>query len=153
VSGPPSFVVDASVGIKLVVVEDLSDAAMAIFSHLAATPRPQYHVPDLFYVECANILWKRMQRWGSPLAEAKEAIAFLRGLALVSAPTADLAADALAIAAERRITAYDACYVALSRRLGIPLVTADEKLRQKLAGSTFDIRRLADLDVTPFVAR
>jgi predicted nucleic acid-binding protein len=33
------------------------------------------------------------------------------------------------------VTAYDACYVALAARLGVPLVTADQKLVQRLAGT------------------
>ena len=149
---PLSFVVDASVGIKLVIEEDSSERAQALLSHLGADPRPQFHVPDLFYVECANILWKRMKRWGRPLDEAETALAYLRGLALLRAPTADLAPDALKIAAENGITAYDACYVALARKLGVPLVTADEKLCLRLARSAFDVRRLGDVEVAPFPA-
>jgi len=48
---PPDCVVDASVGIKLLLVEPLSDAAHAHFSGLAADPPAQLYVPDLFYIE------------------------------------------------------------------------------------------------------
>jgi len=42
------------------------------------------------------------------------------------------------------ITAYDAAYVALSERLSLPLVTADERLVQHLAGTGLDVRFLGD---------
>jgi predicted nucleic acid-binding protein len=40
------------------------------------------------------------------------------------------------------ITAYDAAYVALSRRLSLPPVTADEVLVNHLAGTGLDVRWL-----------
>lgn len=39
-------------------------------------------------------------------------------------------ADALALAAQYRVTAYDARYLAVARELGVPLVTEDAKLRK-----------------------
>jgi len=47
-----------------------------------------------------------------------------------------------AIALAHDITAYVAVYVALSARLGAPLVTADERLARALAGAAFDVRWL-----------
>ena len=70
-------------------------------------------------------------------------------LRLNRTPTADLATDALQIALAHVISAYDACYVALSRRLGLPLITADDALLRKLASSPFAVKRLADLSFPP----
>jgi predicted nucleic acid-binding protein len=36
--------------------------------------------------------------------------------------------DALMLAAEKDLTAYDACYAVLAQKVGIPLVTADSPL-------------------------
>jgi len=36
--------------------------------------------------------------------------------------------DALILAYEKNLTAYDACYTVLAKRLEIPLVTADEPI-------------------------
>ena len=48
------------------------------------------------------------------------------------------------LAPVRRITAYDAAYVALSRQLPLPLVTADESLVRSLEGSSLDVRWLGE---------
>jgi predicted nucleic acid-binding protein len=49
-----------------------------------------------------------------------------------------LVAAALPIATTHDVTAYDACYVALAQSLGVPLVTADQKLHAKLAGTPLE---------------
>ena len=59
-------VVDASVGIKLFVVEELSDAAHRLFRQLTGYRPARFYVPDLFFVECANTLWKYVRRFGYP---------------------------------------------------------------------------------------
>jgi predicted nucleic acid-binding protein len=135
-------VVDASVGIKLFLVEPLSDRADALFSHLVATPPARFYVPDLFFIECANILWKYTRRYGYPPEAAQQDVVDLARLPLQSASTADLVEEALALAVAHEITAYDAAYVALARRLSLPLVTADEPLVHRLAGTGLDVRWL-----------
>jgi predicted nucleic acid-binding protein len=52
------YVVDASVGIKLFIDEPLSDIAHALFEKLTEDPPVELFVPDLFYIECTNILVK-----------------------------------------------------------------------------------------------
>ena len=99
-------------------------------------------MPDLFFIECANILWKYTRRYGYPPEAAQQDVADLARLPLQSASMADLAEEALALAVAHDITAYDAAYVALSRRLSLPLVTADEVLVNHLAGTSLDVRWL-----------
>lgn len=146
-------VVDASVGIKLFINEPLSDKADAIFVHLAADPPAILAVPDLFFIECANILWKHVRRLGYPATEAQKDLANLGRLSLQSTPTASLMADALKIAVAHNITAYDACYVALAQYLGVPCVTADERLTRLLASASYDVRWLGDFDIPLGVGR
>jgi predicted nucleic acid-binding protein len=138
----PAAVVDASVGIKLFVPEDGSQQADRLFNRLAADPPASYFVPDLFYIECANILWKYVQRFGYPLENARQDVHDLQALALHDVPTSDLAAEALELALELNITAYDACYGALAHRLELPLVTADEPLVRRLAASGINVLSL-----------
>lgn len=135
-------VVDASVGIKLFLDEPLSDRADALFSHLADDPPAHFYIPDLFFVECANILWKYVRHHSYPPENAQQDVADLGGLGLRAAPTQELIRAALQIGLDQGITAYDASYVALSRRLALPLVTADEPLARRLAGTEFDVRWL-----------
>jgi len=142
-------VVDASVGIKLCIAEPLSTQADALFALAAVSPPVELHVSDLFYVECANILWKHVQRSGHPRDKAERDILQLRTLRLHSTATADLAANALQIALAHAISAYDACYVSLAHRLGLPFVTADDALVRKLAGAPYTVQRLADLSLPP----
>jgi predicted nucleic acid-binding protein len=146
---PKNCVVDASVGIKLFVVEDLSDRAHALFAQLAEDPPAQLHVPDLFYIECANILWKYVRRLGYPADQARRDLEDLGRLLLHRTPTADLASEALDLAMAHDLTAYDASYWALAERLSLPLITADQRLVHKLSGGGGSIYWLGDLALPP----
>ena len=143
---PSSFdwVLDASIGIKLFLAEPLSDRVDALFDHLADALPARFYVPDLFYIECSNILWKYVRRFGYPLGTAQQNIADLARLPLQAVPTAALVEPALSLAAAHEITAYDAAYVALGERLSLPVVTADEALAGKLIGTSLDVRFLGD---------
>ncbi len=123
---PLSAVVDASVGVKLFVIEEHSDRAVQLFENLSYDPPAIFYVPDLFYSEFANILWKYTRRFGRPLEDSLADLANLRTLALRVAPNAGLMEEALEMAVQTGLTAYDACYAVLARRLSIPLITADQ---------------------------
>ena len=138
-------VVDASVGIKLFVAEELSERADRLFGRLAASPPARFYVPDLFYVECANILWKYVRRFGYPPANARQDVADLGALALTPVPAAGLLQPALELALDYGLTVYDACYAGLARELDLPLVTADAGLARQLAGSGVQVKMLHEL--------
>jgi predicted nucleic acid-binding protein len=121
-------VLDASVGIKLFVEEEFSDKVQRLFSKLAEDPQAEIHVPDLFYIECANILLKYTRRYKRPLEDSLKDIKDLNALALKSTSTSELIEEALDLAHEKNLTAYDACYAVLARRLELPLITADAPL-------------------------
>jgi predicted nucleic acid-binding protein len=146
---PVACVVDASVGIKLVVTEALSAEAHTLFAHLARDPSARFVVPDLFDIECANILWKQILRFGYPPATARLNLATLLALGFQRVPVTALADEALAIAASHGISAYDACYVAAAHRAGLPLITADSRLVTKLIGSPYTALDLAHLTIPP----
>ena len=142
-------VVDASVVIKLFVIESLSEQADALFAQLAQDPPARFYVPDLLFIECANILWKHVRRFGYSADRAQEDVADLRALALHSVSTADLIGDALPIALAHTISAYDACYVALAHHLSVPFVTADEALIRKLDGTIYNVQLLGNFAIPP----
>lgn len=138
-------VVDASVGIKLFVEEEFSAEADRLFSRLAAEPPARFYVPDLFFIECANILWKYTRRFDYPAANARQDVRDLRALALRTVSTADLLEPALELALAYDLTTYDASYAALAQQLNLFLITADEALQRKLGGSQILVQTLADL--------
>jgi len=125
---PLRYVVDASVGIKLFVEEDYSDIVHSLFEQLTAEIPAILYVPDLFYIECANILLKYTRRFRRSLEDSIADLIDLNRLDLRVVSTADLMENSLVLAAERNITAYDACYAVLASRLDVPLITADEVL-------------------------
>ncbi len=137
-------VIDAGVAIKLFLVETLSERADALFDHLTDADPPSFYVPDLLFIECANILWKYVHFFRYSADAAQQDLTDLTSLPFKIVSSAELAADALMIAIAQGITAYDATYVALAQRLSLPFVTADQALVRRLAGSEFDVRFLAD---------
>ena len=142
---PEEAVVDASVGIKLFVKEELSEVAHALFDQSTGNPAAQLHVPDLFYIECMNILWKYVRRFSYPAEQAHQDAADLKVLLLRRTPTSDLAGEALDLGLTYGITAYDAAYVALARLQELPLITADERLARTEFGPEIRVRWLGDL--------
>lgn len=102
-NAPAGWVVDASVGAKLFVAEPLSDQAHALFSGLAADPPADLYVPDLFNIECANLLWKYVCRGRCSGETALANLSDLGVLRLHSTATYDLMEEALALAIERNL--------------------------------------------------
>lgn len=142
---PFRAVVDASVAVKLFVPEALSAEAQAVFARFAAENGAELIVPDFFYIECANVFWKWVQRSAYPAKAAQEHLRDLTGLGLTALPAQVLADDALHVALKHRITAYDACYVAAASQLRLPLITADEKLVGQVAKGSFEVQWLGEV--------
>jgi len=140
-----SAVIDASVGIKLFISEEGSEKVDELFDQLSVFPAAQFYIPDLFYIECVNILWKYVRRYGYPAENAFMDIADLQALDLLVISTADLLPHALELALKKNVTAYDACYAALARQLNLPLVTADAGLVQKLDEEAIEVRLLSEI--------
>jgi predicted nucleic acid-binding protein len=125
-------VLDASVGIKLFIEEEFSEQVQRLFTKLTEDPQAEIHVPDLFYIECANILLKYTRRYKRPLEDSLADLEDLNKLALKSTSTSELIEDALLLANEKNLTAYDACYAVLAQKLELPLITADAPLAKAI---------------------
>lgn len=132
---PKPCVLDACVGIKLFLEEQHSPEVERLVEAAVQDKGGSLFVPDLFFVECANVLWKRVRRGEFPESTALKYLAHLHGLALPATPTSDLMERALQLACQCGISAYDGCYAALAEQLGIPLLTADERLVGLLANT------------------
>lgn len=125
------WVVDASVGVKPYLDEDLSEVAESLFQK-ARAGRASLYIPDLFYNECANIFWKHVRRLEIQADYARRSLRNLVSVDLLPIASTHLVHDALDLALDFGISAYDASYVALAQKLGLPLVTADQKLIAKI---------------------
>jgi predicted nucleic acid-binding protein len=127
----PAPIVDASVAVALFVESGRSAIAERHFAAGAALA-----APDILIAEAANALWTYVRasgRGGETAAEFLERL----GERVDLAPAHALAKDALAIAIELDHPVYDAFYLALARREGSHVVTFDERLLRKLAGTRY----------------
>ena len=137
-------VVDASVLVKLFVPEDGSEAAVALLRSETGQATLRL-VPDLVYLECANVLWKMVKRGMLTGDLARESLSDLVELPLQVRPSLDVAESAFDLADELNITAYDAAYLALALSMDAPLVTADAALVRKAGRYSGQVRLLSDL--------
>jgi len=122
-----TLVIDASVAIKWVVPEEGSEAATAIKA------RARLIAPELLLPECANILWKKVQRGELSRDEAVLAARLLLVANIELLSTRPLIEPATRIAVELQHPAYDCTYLALAQAQNCRFVTADERLLRRLA--------------------
>lgn len=116
-----TLVIDASIAVKWVIEEDGTKDALALRSAY------RFLAPELLIPECANILWKKVQR-GQVLAE--EAILAGRllersGIDFIS--MRGLLEPAVELAIGLSHPAYDCTYLALARQKQARFVTADQR--------------------------
>ena len=130
-----TWVVDASVAVKWVVPEALSDNA----DRLLASGE-ELVAPDLLPVEAANALWKKTTRKELAPREADQALALLFASGLVLQPTGPLLARAMALAHRLRHPVYDCVYLALAERERARFVTADARFTRRIVPKRFRAR-------------
>lgn len=142
-------IVDASVGIKKFIIEPLTPKVDQLFAHLN-DPDAQFYVPDLFYIECTNVIWKYIRAGLYDAIEAQANLADLKLIRFITTPTANLILEALSLSVAYNISAYDACYVALSQQRNAPLITQDKRLVNALKQSDFDVQLFSDFVLPPY---
>ena len=126
------YVVDASVAAKWFLIEVHHQEARRIVDG-----RNELHAPDLFLVEMDNVLCKRLRRGEITAAAAGRIRGGLRRSSVRLRPFGPLLDSAYAIAAETGRGIYDCLYVALAALVGGPMVTADRRLYDALAGGPY----------------
>lgn len=129
------IVVDASVAAKWLLPakgETLRDEAFRLLRRYARG-EIRLVVPDLFWAELANLLWKAVRQGRCAKATAETALASLRERKLPTVSSLSLLDLAFGIANTFDRTVYDSLYVALAVHSKAQLITADERLANALA--------------------
>ncbi len=93
----------------------------------------QFIVPDLFWVELGNVLWKASRAGRCTQRVAESSMTEMREHKLTTVSSYALIEEALAIAITFDRTVYDSLYVALAVEAHAQMVTADERLANALA--------------------
>lgn len=145
---PVRCVIDANVGIKRFINDPLTPKVRSLIDTLV-NPQTEIFVPDLFYIELTNIFWKYVRAGLYTSFQVQTDLTLLKTLPLRVVSTTDLILPSASIAIEYQISAYDACYVALSQQVQAPLLTLDNKMVKALVNSTFNIVNLADFTIFP----
>ena len=103
-----TLVIDASIAVKWVVEENGTPEALAL------RQKARLIAPELLVAECANILWKKVQRGELLKEEALLAARLLQGAEIELLPTRFLFEAATRMSIEIDHPAYDCLYLALA---------------------------------------
>ena len=124
------FVVDASVAVKWLIVEEDADLAR----DLAASGQ-DLHAPRLMASEVANALWRKARLGEIEPGDAGALLANVPDMPVRWGTDEIVSADAmrLALALDRPI--YDCVYLALAHRIGAVMLTADLRFANALAST------------------
>lgn len=132
------FVLDCSVAISWCLVDENNPTANAI---LAIMPDAEAFVPGIWSLEIANVLLVAERRNRIIQEQSEEAITLLQSLLI----QVDIATDANALDAtlmlgrQEGLAAYDAAYLELALRLGLPLATIDTRLAEAATRCRVDL--------------
>ncbi len=134
----PLCVLDASVAAGWLIVSQATSYKTSVLDALIVRSTVAL-VPSLWHLEIANLISIRFKRGLVPLDSAQELSLFAENLPVV---TEDFEISHAAraknwristvfdLAAKQVLTSYDALYLQLAVRTGLPLATADEALTQ-----------------------
>ena len=129
------FVVDASVAAKWCLPpagETLVDEAFEFLKRYVAGDL-QMIVPDLFWAELGNILWKATRQGRCSISSAHSSLKELEERRVPTIPSLALLDMALDLANTFGRTVYDSLYIALAVQSKAELITADQRLASAVA--------------------
>lgn len=128
------WVIDANVAIKWVLPEIYSDRALSLLDD----EQDEFLVPDFFFSEITNILWKRTQRGELTLESAAEKLSEIKQVDFTVFGSFDLVSQALVTAAQIQQAVYDCVYLTLAINNRCQMITADERFINAL-GQNSDV--------------
>lgn len=122
--------IDASVAAKFALAEDGADLARELIGE-------PLQAPALLLSETANAWWKAWRRGALDLDAFKQAVTSLPGVFDRLLDVEPVLLRAAELSSELLHPVYDCVYLAWAEQLQLPLVTADERLLNKLADTPF----------------
>ena len=125
-----AVIVDASVALKWFVAEEDSAMADALLGRAE-----MIHAPLLLRAELANALWRNWRKGEIDAEQARSSVSSIGRVVGRWHDTHRLVGQALEWSLSHDHPVYDFCYLALAKTMGLPLVTADERLLRKLKGT------------------
>ena len=133
-----SFVLDNSVALAWCFKDEQTDPVMALLDRLVEEGAV---VPQLWPIEALNGLLTAERRGRIDGTDRQRLAGFLQELpiAIDDETTRRLWATTARLADQHRLTAYDATYLELALRLGLPLATSDKALRTAAQGAGVDL--------------
>jgi predicted nucleic acid-binding protein len=122
-----SLVLDASITLAWIYSDETTDAVVAVFERVSRTGA---WVPGI-WLEIANSLGQGIRKRRITFAFRDDTLSDLSNMRLVTDPDTDMFAwtATLDLADRFGLTLYDACYLELALRRGLPLATLDRDLR------------------------
>jgi predicted nucleic acid-binding protein len=123
------FVLDASVAAAWVLDDEQSDLADQVIDSLDVKTAT---APHLWALEVANILTVCERRGRIDAAKRKLMAEAVKDLGVIEQPHTQDAVfgEVMDLAAKHALSAYDASYLELAMRLGVPLATLDKPLEK-----------------------
>lgn len=135
------FVVDAGVALKWLVDEPLRDRAMDLIDWRLAL-----HAPQSILAEIDDLVCRKLRQGEIDTAHARRIVECMPGYFDLLHPPQSVGQAALEIALRLGLPLRDGIYLACVRSLGLPLITADERLLEAVAHTSYasQVVRLAD---------
>lgn len=129
------LILDAGVAVKWAIPsagETLISESVELLKRYTAG-EINFIVPDIFWAEVGNVLWKGVRQGRWPQAVAEGTATDFRERNFLTISSQDLLPEALRIALAHDRTVYDCLYVALAIQFKTEMITADEGLANALA--------------------
>ena len=148
-----AMVVDASVTVRRLLLEEFTDQARALFDHNLRDRRPIFAPPHLSS-EVTNAIFQRLRRRREPRFHITEAEADLALQTFLMLPIqlispADLYQQAYSFAKTHDVsTIYDTLYVVLARILDTELWTGDSRLYNTVRAVAPWVRFIGDFPLS-----
>jgi predicted nucleic acid-binding protein len=122
------FVLDSSLTMAWCFDDEASPETDEIQDWLTADARA--YVPTLWHLEIANVLWACERRKRITEADSVRFLAVLKALNITTDRQTEQHAGqtTLGLARQHGLSVYDAAYLELAMRMGLPLASKDETL-------------------------